>query len=66
MGIRLKGFDYKRPYFYMVTLKRAQGFPDFARVIGDPASHYREPTNAELYRRCHEMGDLIVERLTKA
>ena len=26
----------------------------------------REPTNAELYRRCHEMGDLIVERLTKA
>ena len=43
MGIRLKGFDYKRPYFYMVTLKRAQGFPDFARVIGDPASHYLEP-----------------------
>lgn len=27
----------------MVTLKRAQGFPDFARVIGDPASHYLEP-----------------------
>ena len=44
MGIRLKGFDYKRPYFYMVTLKRAQGFPDFARVIGDPASHYLEPS----------------------
>ena len=43
MGIRLKGFDYKRPYFYMVTLKRAQGFPDFARVVGDPASHYLEP-----------------------
>ena len=43
MGIRLKGFDYKRPYFYMVTIKRAQGFPDFARVIGDPASHYLEP-----------------------
>ena len=44
MGIRLKGFDYKRPYFYMVTLKRAQGFPDFARVIGNPASHYLEPS----------------------
>ena len=45
MGIRLKGFDYKRPYFYMVTIKRSQGFPDFARVIGNPASHYLE-TNA--------------------
>jgi REP element-mobilizing transposase RayT len=43
MGIRLKGFDYKRPYFYMVTLKRAQGFSDFARVVDDPASHYLEP-----------------------
>ena len=43
MGIRLKGFDYKRPYFYMVTIKRTQGLPDFARVVGDPASHYLEP-----------------------
>jgi hypothetical protein len=25
----------------------------------------REPTNAELYRRCHEMGDLVVERSAK-
>ena len=28
MGIRLKGFDYKRPYFYMVTIKRTQGFKE--------------------------------------
>jgi hypothetical protein len=26
----------------------------------------REPTNAELYQRCHEMGDLVVERLAKS
>ena len=42
MGIRLKGFDYTRPYFYMVTVKRAGGFPDFARVVGDAACHYLE------------------------
>lgn len=28
MGILLKGFDYKRPYFYMVTIKRTQGFKE--------------------------------------
>ena len=43
MGIRLKGFDYTRPYFYMVTVKRAEGFPELARVVGDAASHYLEP-----------------------
>jgi len=42
MGIRLKGFDYSRPYFYMVTIKRAAGFPELARVVGDAASHYLE------------------------
>lgn len=35
MGIRLKGFDYTRPYFYMVTVKRSAGFPELARVVGD-------------------------------
>ena len=42
MGIRLRGFDYTRPYFYMVTVKRAGGFPEFARVVGDVACHYLE------------------------
>ena len=42
MGIRLKGFDYKRPFFYMVTIKRAAGFPEFARVVGDAGCHYLE------------------------
>ena len=42
MGIRLRGFDYTRPYFYMVTIKRSDGFPEFARVVGDAESHYLE------------------------
>ena len=37
MGVRLRGFDYTQPYFYMVTVKRADGFPEFARVVGDAA-----------------------------
>ena len=41
---RLRGFDYKRPFFYMVTLKRL-------------------PQNAELYQRCHEMGDVVAAGL---
>ena len=42
MGIRLRGFDYTRPYFYMVTIKRSDGFPEFAWVVGDAESHYLE------------------------
>ena len=42
MGKRLTGFDYSRPYFYMVTVKRTAGFPALARVVGDEASHYLE------------------------
>jgi len=42
MGVRLKGFDYSRPYFYMVTIKRTAGFPALARVVDDAANHYLE------------------------
>ena len=39
---RLPGFDYKRPFFYMVTLKRAarvlQGDAPAAQVLQDAAS----------------------------
>lgn len=35
MGIRLKGFDYTRPYFYMVTVKCRAGFPELVRVAGE-------------------------------
>ena len=29
---RLKGFDYKKPYFYMVTLKRVKGLRPFCEI----------------------------------
>lgn len=36
---RLKGFDYKKPYFYMVTLKRLAGlFGLFADYRGGRAA----------------------------
>ncbi|MBQ5796172.1 MAG: hypothetical protein IIW14_09305 [Kiritimatiellae bacterium] len=39
---RLRGFDYKRPYFYMVTLKRVAGLPALSRIVGDVEKHYLE------------------------
>lgn len=30
---RLKGFDYKRPYFYMVTLKALPGIAPFSKIV---------------------------------
>lgn len=30
---RLKGFDYKRPYFYMVTLKALPGVAAFSQIV---------------------------------
>jgi hypothetical protein len=38
---RLRGFDYKRPYFYMVTLKRLPELAAFSR-ISDEASVKRD------------------------
>lgn len=33
--MRLKGFDYWRPFFYMVTLKRLAGLEDFSKISGE-------------------------------
>ena len=44
MGVRLRGFDYTQPYFYMVTVKRADGFPEFARVV------YRDMINETIIK----------------
>ena len=30
--MRLRGFDYKRPFFYMVTLKRLPGLAAFSQI----------------------------------
>ncbi|MBR1608009.1 MAG: hypothetical protein IJ678_00160 [Kiritimatiellae bacterium] len=32
---RLFGFDYKTPFFYMVTLKRLPGLHDFSAISED-------------------------------
>ena len=36
MGIRLATFDYKAPYFYMVTLKAEKGALPFVRIRREP------------------------------
>ena len=33
MSCRLDGFDYTRPLYYMVTLKKRPGVPDFSRIV---------------------------------
>ena len=35
MGIRLRGVDYTRPYFNMVTVKRADGPFEFVCLVGN-------------------------------
>ncbi len=37
MGSRSPGFDYTMPYFYMVTIRRNDGYPALSRVCGDAA-----------------------------
>ena len=38
---RLKGFDYSKPFFYMVTLKRLTGLAPFSRIAeGEKPEHY--------------------------
>ena len=54
---RLRGFDYKRPYFYMVTLKRLPELTAFSR-ISDEAEVKRDAKG----RLCY----LIENEITKA
>ena len=57
---RLLGFDYKKPYFYMVTLKRAAGGdpakPAFSRLEdgGELADTALTPVLMEVIERFHE------------
>ena len=65
--MRLPGFDYTRPFFYMVTLKRLPGLAAFSEISPEGVENEecaKQPTNAELYARCHEMVDLAKEKLT--
>ena len=54
---RLKGFDYKRPYFYMVTLKRKQGLRAFCEITKEK----EPPKDAKGRARC-----LIASEITAA
>ncbi len=54
---RLPGFDYSRPFFYMVTLKRRPELEDFSRICGEA-----EPPLDERGRPRY----LIANRLTAA
>ncbi len=40
MSFRLQGFDYTRPYFYMVTLRKCAGVPAFCEICGQPERHW--------------------------
>lgn len=42
--MRLKGFDYSKPYYYMVTLKKINGLPPFCRIVGDESLNYTDKT----------------------
>jgi len=37
---RLPGYDYAKPYYYMVTLKKIRGLPAFSEIVDDESSHY--------------------------
>ena len=54
---RLKGFDYMKPYFYMVTLKRVKGLRSFCEITKE-----KEPPKDEKGRRRY----LIANELTGA
>ena len=54
---RLKGFDYKKPYFYMVTLKRLAGLLAFSQITEED-----EPPKDAKGRPCY----LIANEITRA
>ena len=54
---RLKGFDYTKPYFYMVTLKRVKGLRPYCEITKE-----KEPPKDEKGRRRY----LIANELTAA
>ena len=54
---RLKGFDYRKPYFYMVTLKRLAGLLAFSQITEEV-----EPPKDAKGRPCY----LIANEITRA
>ena len=51
---RLPGFDYRKPYFYMVTLAKREGIAPFGAILaGDPV---RDANGAHRYHSLNEIG----------
>ena len=46
MNDRLNGFDYTRPFYYMVTLKRRDGLAPFSAIVAPGRSQLNDVTKA--------------------
>ena len=57
---RLKGFDYKKPYFYMVTLKRVKGLKPFGEITKE-----KEPPKDAEGRPRYLVANAITEAFVK-
>lgn len=56
MGFRLSNFDYSRPYFYMVTAQRLEGFQPLSSIVAPGRCQMSDITKAFVYvlRHYHE------------
>lgn len=56
MGIRLPGFDYTRPYYYMVTLRRLEGLAALSAIVAPGRCEMNAITKAVVHviRGFHE------------
>jgi hypothetical protein len=61
MSCRLDGFDYTRPFFYMVTLKKRTGVPDFA-ALAPPGS---PPPRDDQGRECWLLANGVTRAFAK-
>jgi len=68
MGYRLSGFDYTRPFFYMVTLKRLPGLRPLSEIVAPGRCRMNAVTRAivnairNFHRECP--GGAPIERFT--
>ena len=61
MSCRLRGFDYSRPYFYMVTQRRLPGLRPFSAIVAPGRCAMNAITKAfvHIVRRYHERETAI-------
>ena len=56
---RLKGFDYRKPYFYMVTIRRRKGLRAFSQITGEV-----DPPKDAKGRPCYLVANEITDAFT--